>query len=58
VGDRSWQAICRRMEEAYRARRFEEGAVAGIEAINALLAEHFPRTAPGANELPDKPLVM
>jgi uncharacterized membrane protein len=58
VGDRSWQAICRRMEHAYRERKFEDGAVAGIEAISALLAEHFPRTAPGANELPDTPLVI
>jgi uncharacterized membrane protein len=58
VGDAAWQAICRRMEEAYRARNFEEGAIAGIEAISALLAQHFPRTAPGENELPDRPLVL
>jgi uncharacterized membrane protein len=58
VGDASWQAICRRMESAFRERKFEEGAIAGIEAINALLAEHFPRAAAGPNELPDKPLVL
>ena len=58
VGDRSWQAICRRMEQAYRSRQFGEGALAGIEAISALLAEHFPRTGPSANELPDTPLVI
>jgi len=58
VGDASWQAICRRMEAAFRERKFEEGAIAGIEAINALLAEHFPRAAAGPNELPDKPLVL
>ncbi|HTR59517.1 MAG TPA: TPM domain-containing protein [Casimicrobiaceae bacterium] len=58
VGDASWQAICRRMEQAYRERKFEEGAIAGLEAINALLAQHFPRTAPGENELPDRPLVL
>src|SRR6266567_3010782 len=54
VGDASWQAICRRMEHAYRERKFEQGAVAGIEAISALLAQHFPRTAPGENELSDQ----
>jgi uncharacterized membrane protein len=58
VGDASWQAICRRMEAAFHERKFEEGAIAGIEAINALLAEHFPRAAAGPNELPDKPLVL
>jgi uncharacterized membrane protein len=58
VGDASWQAICRRMEAAFRERNFEEGGIAGIEAINALLTEHFPRAAAGPNELPDKPLVL
>jgi uncharacterized membrane protein YgcG len=58
VGEAQWQAICRRMEAAFRERKFEEGAIAGVEAINALLAQHFPRTAAGPNELPDKPLVL
>lgn len=58
VGDELWQTICRRMEAAYRARRFEDGAVAGVEAISALLTQHFPRSAPGTNELPDRPLVL
>jgi uncharacterized membrane protein len=58
VGDAPWQAICERMERAYRERKFEEGAVAGIEAISALLAQHFPRAAPVQNELPDRPLVL
>jgi uncharacterized membrane protein len=58
VGDASWHAICRRMETAFRDRNFEEGAVAGLEAIGALLAEHFPRTTGGANELPDRPVVL
>ena len=58
VGDELWQTICRRMEAAYRAGRFEDGAVAGVEAISALLTQHFPRSAPGTNELPDRPLVL
>src|SRR6266568_9554928 len=58
VGDAPWQSICRAMEAAYREGRFEEGALAGIEAINALLIEHFPRHAPGENELPDKPVLI
>jgi len=58
VGDAPWEAICRKMESAFRERRFEEGAIGGIEAINALLAQHFPRTTAGPNELPDRPLVL
>ena len=58
VGEAPWQAICRRMEVAFRERKFEEGAIAGVEAINALLEQHFPRAAAGPNELPDRPLVL
>jgi uncharacterized membrane protein len=58
VGDASWHSICRRMEAEYRNGKFEEGAIAGVEAINALLALHFPRSSAGVNELPDKPVVL
>ena len=55
----AWEAICREMEAAFRKRRFAEGVLAGIGRISALLAEHYPRTgAPGANELPDRPVVL
>jgi uncharacterized membrane protein len=59
VGDSAWAAICREMETAFRERRFEEGVVAGIARINALLAEHFPRTdSARTNELPDRPVFL
>src|SRR5262249_40117945 len=58
VGDAAWQSICHGMEAEYRDGRFEKGAIAGVEAISALLAQHFPRTAAGANELPDRPVVL
>ena len=34
--------ICRAMESAYREGRFEDGAIAGIDAINELLVAAFP----------------
>ena len=58
VGDETWQAICRAMEAAFRERRFTDGAIDGIDAINALLAQHFPRTTTGPNELPDQPVML
>ena len=59
VGVEAWAAICRDMEKAFRERRFEEGVIAGIVQINALLAEHFPRTgSAGSNELPDRPVML
>ena len=58
VGDEAWQAICGAMETAFRERRFADGAISGIVAVNRLLAEHFPRTKPGPNELPNQPVVF
>jgi uncharacterized membrane protein len=58
VGDKAWESICRAMEAAFRERRFDEGVLTGIASINALLAQHFPRTVAGGNELPDRPVIL
>jgi uncharacterized membrane protein len=44
------------MEAHFRAGRFEESALAGIRAVGALLARHFPGA--GTNEIPDRPVVL
>src|SRR6266704_577726 len=54
----TWETVCRAMEAAFKEGRFEDGAVDGITAIGELLAQHFPRSAPGPNELPDQPIVL
>lgn len=56
VGAEAWERVCREMEAAFRAGRFEEGALAGIRAVGVLLAQHFPGA--GANEIPDRPVVL
>lgn len=58
VGDAAWEMICHTMETGLRAGEFETAVVKGIESIGALLATHYPRHAPGANELPDAPVVL
>jgi uncharacterized membrane protein len=59
VGDATWQAICTRMEAAFREVRFADGVLAGVGEISALLAQHFPRTGErGANELSDRPVIL
>ena len=58
VGEAAWRDICQTMESAFGAGRFEEGAVAGIEAVSALLARHFPRAEAGGNELSDQPVIL
>ena len=58
VAQDTWDEICRRMETAFKAGRFEEGALAAIEEVTALLALHFPPLGDNPNELPDRPVVL
>jgi TPM domain len=59
VGDAAWQAICTRMEAAFREGRFADGVVAGVGDVSTLLARHFPREGgAGPNELPDRPVIL
>jgi uncharacterized membrane protein len=58
VGGPEWERICREMEAHFRDRRFEQGVIAGIRAVGAHLARHFPSDGGGANELPDAPKVL
>lgn len=57
VGDAVWQRICSGMEEAFRAGRFEEGAVQGILAIGRVLSTHFPAGRRNPDELPNRPII-
>lgn len=58
VGAGEWERICHVMETALRAGRFSDAALTGIEEVRLLLARHFPRHGPGANELCDKPVIL
>lgn len=53
-----WEGICRRMEAALARGDFVQGVLTGIEEVTQLLARHYPATAGGVNELPDKPVVL
>jgi uncharacterized membrane protein len=60
VAPAEWEAVCRLMEEHFRAGRFSAGSIAGVDAIAQLLARHFPQ-GPGAasrNQLPDRPTLL
>jgi uncharacterized membrane protein len=46
------------MQAEFRARRFEQGAIAGIQRITRLLRQHFPAGGANPNELPDKPALL
>ena len=58
VGEAGWAAICRQMEQAFRQGRFEQGAVAGIQAVAGHLTRHYPAGGSNENELPDKPVIL
>jgi len=58
VRQEEWDAICRRMESAFRARRFEDGVLEGVGEITALLTRHFPARGANPDELPDQPIVL
>jgi hypothetical protein len=58
VGQQTWSAICGAMEAAFRAGRYEAGAIEGIREITALLARHFPPAGVNPDELPNAPVVL
>ena len=58
VAPHEWQAVCRQMEQHFRAGRFREGSIAGIEGVGALLGRHFPGKAASDNELPNQPVLL
>ena len=57
VSAAQWEACCQVMESRFRTGAFREGAIAGIEAVAAVLARHPPGRAAG-NELPDAPALL
>ncbi|HYH41900.1 MAG TPA: TPM domain-containing protein [Burkholderiales bacterium] len=58
IGQQEWDAICRRMEEAFRRRQYDEGVLAGMAEVSALLAAQFPAGSLNSDELPDRPVVL
>ena len=58
VSPAEWRDACALMQEAFRAGRFEEGAVAGVVAVSTLLERHFPARGDNRNELPDSPVML
>jgi hypothetical protein len=58
IAQPAWEAICRRVEDAFRAGRLLDGAREGIREVSRLLAEHFPAAPGNVDELPDRPAVL
>jgi uncharacterized membrane protein len=59
IAQADWEGVCRVMESHFRAGRFAEGSLAGVEAVAGLLERHFPADR-GRNrdELPNQPALL
>ncbi len=58
VAQAQWDAICRRMEAAFRGGDFVGGTLAAVGEITQLLAQHFPAGDANPDELPDRPAII
>lgn len=58
VGAEGWRAICDLIDRDFHERRFEEGAIAGVRAVSALLERHYPEQGEGRNQVGDRPILM
>ena len=58
ISPTEWEAACRLMKSHFRAGRFAEGAVAGVEAVGGLLEREFPPERGNRDELPNQPALL
>jgi uncharacterized membrane protein len=58
VAPEVWQRICRQMQQEFRAGRFEEGVLQGIQGVTEAMQGPFPGTGKPTGELSDAPVVL
>jgi uncharacterized membrane protein len=58
VDEAHWRGVCEEMQRAFADGRFQDGAVAGVRGVAALLEREFPGSPRHANELPDRPALI
>lgn len=56
VAPERWAEICRQMEQRFAKGDYADGVLAGIAAISAEMARHYPAQTSPDNELPDRPV--
>ena len=54
----AWIAICREMENNFRAEKFESGILCGIKAITQLLQQYYPVNQHKRNEISNDPVIL
>jgi uncharacterized membrane protein len=56
VSDQEWAEVCRHMEQSFARGAARQAAIAGIQAVGALIARHFPTG--DRDELPNRPVML
>lgn len=59
IAPAAWQGVCDLMQQHFARGDYAAGAVAGVTAVGALLAPHFPvDPARNPDELPNRPVIL
>jgi hypothetical protein len=58
VSSEEWQRVCTLIEREFKAGRWRDGLLLGIEAATVLLAREFPAAGRNLNEQQDRPAVL
>ena len=58
VDDTEWRGVCAVIEQSFATNRWQDGALAGIDALTTLLAREFPADGPNPNEQGDRPALL
>ena len=55
-----WRQVCATIEQGMRSGQPEAAVIAGVEAVSALLAQHYPQNGdrPDVDELPNRPILL
>ena len=60
VAAAEWAAVCEDMQREFRAGRYAEGVIAGVEDVGRIIGAHYPQR-PGQrdeDELPNRPALL
>jgi hypothetical protein len=58
IADSEWQRVCTVIEREFKAGRWRDGVLVGIEAITVLLRREFSADGPNRNEQQNRPAVL
>lgn len=58
ISPTEWEGVCRLIESHFREGRFQEGSLAGVEAVGGLLEREFPSRPANRDELPNQPTLL